>query len=353
MTQVRHSGRSGSLYRRIFRKPAENYLQYAADKRKQAKELEKLQEQQRLLAKYSTDTVYRLRYEDMRYDFISPNVTKLLGYTPEEMQQLSFRDLILETRLVDDGLRQIHNFESFEQARKDRQVLKWQADYQMRTKSGYEIWVSDISYPWLNERGDIIGSVGSLRDITNRVEAEAVMREELVRLANTDALTGLHNRRVFFERLEQEIKRQRRAREDMAVCIIDVDQFKRINDAHGHYAGDQILAQIAAIMQSCLRETDLCARLGGEEFAILLPDTSASGAYWVAERIREEVARYNFTVGENQVPIACTVSAGIAGLPLEEQISATELYKLADTRLYIAKHTGRNQVSVDEILSLH
>ncbi len=356
MSRTRYLRHRGVLYRRMLRKTINKtvgQVQKLADKHQNINEITALKKQLRLLHEYSNDVVYRLRYDNMRYEFISPNVKKLLGYSADEIQQLSIRSLILETRMIEDGMRKIQNFQQLEQYRKEGKVKKWQADYQMQTKDGKKIWVSDISYPWTDQNGYLIGSVGALRDITSRVNAETVMREELVRLANIDTLTGLYNRRVFFEKLEHEIKRQRRAREDMALCIIDVDHFKKINDIHGYYAGDQLLAQLAMVIQSCLRETDIAARLGGEEFGLLLPDTSADGAYWVAERVREKVACHNFVVGENKVAIGCTVSVGIAGLPVEESITATEIYKLADTRLYIAKHTGRNQVSADEVLSLH
>lgn len=307
-----------------------------------------------LLTTYSTDTIYRLRYETMRYDYISPSVASLLGYHPEELQEIGLRNLIVETRIVQDDMRKVDNFSGLELNRKLGNVTKWQADYLMKHKSGAMLWVSDISYPWYGEKGTIIGSVGSLRDISERVAAEERVKKELVRLANTDPLTGTANRRAFFARLEDELKRIRRTREDVSVAIIDVDHFKKINDTFGHVTGDVVLKGLAKLIQSCLRETDLLARLGGEEFGIIFPDTPEEGAYWVAERIRSVIAKHSFKADEKQKkPVGCTVSIGLASAHHDADTSATNLYKMADGRLYIAKQTGRNQVSMDELVNVH
>jgi diguanylate cyclase (GGDEF)-like protein/PAS domain S-box-containing protein len=320
---------------------------------KQKRAIKALRAEIDLLHSYSTDTVYRLCYASMTYQYVSPNVEKLLGLKPEEMTGETFREMILEMRLVQDGMRKVEDFGGLEDSRKQGNTLKWQADYRLRTRDEREIWLSDISYPWLDEKGAIIGSVGALRDITDRVQAEEKLRHELVRMANTDMLTGLANRHFFFERLDQELKLQRRSKGHLSVMIIDVDHFKKINDRFGHPAGDEVLGQLSKVIQTCLRETDVAARIGGEEFGILLPDTSDEGAYWVADRIRNEVAKFTFEIGKEKMPLGCTVSIGVAGVRYGERMNATSLYKLADTRLYIAKHTGRNQVSMDEVLSLH
>lgn len=306
-----------------------------------------------LLTSYSTDTIYRLRYDGMKYDYISPNVLRLLGYTPDEMKTLNIRSLILETRIITDAMRTVKSFHALEESRKKGDVTKWQADYLMRTKDGRRIWVSDISYPWFDETGAIIGSVGSLRDITDRVEAETEAQNEVLRLSTCDLLTSLSNRNVFFTRLDEELKRMRRSHEDISILLIDIDHLRRINDEHGNEAGDAVIKGVADIIRSCLRETDLGARMGGEEFGVVLPDTPAAGSYWVAERIRANVAKTNFDFGEGLNLLGCTVSIGLASAQFDENVDAHSLYKAADTRLYIAKHTGRNQVSMDELVEIH
>ncbi len=319
-----------------------------------AKEVEALQSQINFLTSYSSDTIYRLRYDTMSYDYISPACIRLLGFTEEELKKVNFRTLIIETRIVTNGMKKVESFAELEKRRKAGDVNKWQADYLVRTKDGKKIWVSDISYPWFDEKGNIIGSVGTLRDITDRINVENQAKEELAKIAYTDSLTNLANRREFFSRLDMEMKRIKRTRSEVSMLIIDIDHFKRVNDTYGHNVGDHVLMEIAGVVKTCLRETDLAARLGGEEFGIMLPDTPLEGAYWVAERIRLAVAKHSFNVGtSDKQPIGITVSIGAAAATINDEIDCTELYRMADTRLYIAKNTGRNQVSIDEIDIMH
>ncbi|MDE3060559.1 MAG: GGDEF domain-containing protein, partial [Pseudomonadota bacterium] len=119
---------------------------------------------------------------------------------------------------------------------------------------------------------------------------------------------------------------------------------------YGQQIGDRVLQGIARIIASCLRETDTGARVGGGEFGVILPETPASGAYWVGERIRSSVAQETFNLGEENHLFGCTVSIGIASARFDQNLDANTLYKIADQRLYIAKHTGRNQVSLDELV---
>jgi diguanylate cyclase (GGDEF)-like protein/PAS domain S-box-containing protein len=307
-----------------------------------------------LLADYSSDTIYRLRYSTMHYEYISPSVVKLLGFTPEEMQRIDLRSLILETRLIADGMKKLTSYEGLEAKRKRGETRRWQADYLMRTKEGEKIWVTDVSYPWVDEKGRVIGSIGSLRNITGRVKAEEQAREELVRLSHSDALTGLSSRREFFRRLEHETKRLQRTDGDLSVLLIDIDHFKKVNDTYGHDIGDAVLADIARIIRMAVRETDVPARVGGEEFAVILTDTPSSGAYWVADRICKRIAEHSFFADAmRKVPLRCTVSIGIAAKDLDGMHDAAGYYREADTRLGLAKTMGRNQVSMVEQVRVH
>jgi diguanylate cyclase (GGDEF)-like protein/PAS domain S-box-containing protein len=315
--------------------------------------LEKLREEIRLLTSYSSDTVYRLRYDSMTYDYVSPAIVKLLGFSPDEMIKINFRSLILETKIISNGIISVSSFNELEKSRKNGDVNKWQADYLIKTKDGRQIWLTDISYPWFDDSGKIVGSIGSLRDISDRIKAEEHSKEELIRLAHTDILTGLANRRTFFEAVDKELKRTIRSENNFSILLIDIDFFKKINDTYGHTMGDKVLTDLGQVMKTCIRDTDLLARVGGEEFAVFLPDTSEGGAYWVADRICTSVAKHNFFIKDSIMPINCTVSIGISSNDSNLEISSTELYKQADTRLYIAKNTGRNQVSMDEIVQLH
>lgn len=315
--------------------------------------LKQLENELQLLSTYSTDTIYRLRYKNMHYDYISPSIQKLLGFSTKEFKKLDIRSLIQETKIVTKNMETVTSYKALEQARKEGNMGKWQADYHIQKKDGTTIWVTDISHPWYDEHGNIIGSIGSLRDISDRINAENKVKEEIVRLSYTDALTGIANRKEFFKNINTELKRVKRSNNHFSVLLIDIDHFKKINENYGHHIGDDVLTQIANILKSCLRETDVAARIGGEEFGIFLPDTTENSAFWVADRIRHRIAEHSFPVPDNKTPLKCTVSIGIASTQNSLNLTETTLYKEADIRLYIAKNTGRNQVSMDEIIQVH
>src|SRR5690606_16150333 len=119
---------------------------------------------------------------------------------------------------------------------------------------------------------------------------------------------------------EEVLRRIRRSREDLSVLLIDMDYFKNINNNYGQEVGDQVLKGVARIIEDCLRETDVGARMGGEEFGVVLPETPASGAFWVAERIRSQVAKETFALGEENHLFGCTVSIGIASARFDHDL---------------------------------
>lgn len=176
----------------------------------------------------------------------------------------------------------------------------------------------------------------------NRLLAEemrkvGVLNERLSELAHTDALTGLYNRRAYDQELAREWRRVQRNGAALSVLLIDADHFKSINDQHGHAVGDRVLQALAALIQRSAREIDVAARIGGEEFAVLLSDTGATSALNVAERIRSQIAQ------SDTMPVTgVTVSIGVATLAAEE--SAASLQHRADQALYMAKSQGRNRV---------
>ncbi|MGF6469609.1 diguanylate cyclase [Paraburkholderia youngii] len=167
----------------------------------------------------------------------------------------------------------------------------------------------------------------------------------LLRLASTDSLTGLSNRRVLDKRLDDEWKRARRDDKPLSVLFIDIDHFKRFNDTYGHESGDEVLVAVADCIASVARRSvDLVARYGGEEFAVVLPDTSARGAFTVAEQIRHKVENRVIVRGHD-APQAVTVSVGCAtALPgATDFANGAELLAAADAQLYVAKNEGRNR----------
>jgi len=165
--------------------------------------------------------------------------------------------------------------------------------------------------------------------------------EALAALARRDPLTGLANRRAFEEALAREVARAARDGAPLAVIALDVDHFKRVNDAHGHAAGDAVLAEVAARAAQALRAGDLLARVGGEEFAALLPGASLEAAAEAAERVRARIVALPIAAGG--AFLAVTLSAGLAALAQGEDGAA--LLARADERLYAAKRAGRDRVA--------
>lgn len=159
--------------------------------------------------------------------------------------------------------------------------------------------------------------------------------------AKTDELTGLSNRRDILNRLSEEFSRYQRSGHHFSIALIDLDLFKNINDQYGHNAGDAALKQFADLLQTVIRQTDVAARWGGEEFLLLLPDTSLIPALTLAERLRSEVAQNSFSFHGQDLPI--TMSAGICSIAQADSID--NMLKQADLQLYSAKEAGRNRIA--------
>lgn len=172
------------------------------------------------------------------------------------------------------------------------------------------------------------------------------LHEEVRQLSVTDELTGLFNRRYFERRLEEELVRARRYSRPLSFLYIDLDRFKSINDRFGHTAGDEVLRFCAKLLQTSTRSVDTVARIGGEEFAVLLPETPQEGAVTLAERLVKRFASSRPPLPGLDTRV--TLSIGVAAYP--KQKSKDELYRVADQRLYQAKALGRNQVGPLRIL---
>ena len=172
-------------------------------------------------------------------------------------------------------------------------------------------------------------------------DVESQYHEEIYRMTIVDGLTQVHNKRYLSEALDREIVRARRHERDLSVILFDLDHFKRINDVHGHLAGDFVLKELARVVQARIRRDEVFARYGGEEFVVVLPETTLDGAVALAESLRERVmgSRFPFQ-GE---PIEVTVSLGVATLGGDDR-TAAELLQRADEKLYQAKRAGRNRV---------
>ena len=205
--------------------------------------------------------------------------------------------------------------------------------------------IYDVAFSCLEQDPRHSDVVLLFRDVTVRHEDERRLRKmqkELERLAHTDALTGLYNRRIFMQRLNEEIERVRRHRSGMSVLIFDLDHFKRVNDTFGHDMGDVVLQTVAKIADQVKRTSDVAARLGGEEFALLLPETDQQGAVQLAQRLRKAIEGHSF-VSPGGAPVEVTASLGVATTTVDK-VASENLLNKADRALYRAKNNGRNRV---------
>lgn len=211
----------------------------------------------------------------------------------------------------------------------------WEVAVEGRTYDGREVALA-------TRRGDPLGRAVVLRDVTHQAELEATLRA----LATTDGLTGLANRRHFLAVAERDVAQARRSGRPLALAIFDVDRFKAVNDTFGHHVGDDVLRAVAATTVATVRAADALGRYGGEEFAVVWPDTDAEAATVAAERLRAAVAELR--VPAEGGPVAVTLSVGVA-VGQGPDVDLEALLRRADAAQYRAKQMGRDRVVVDAV----
>ncbi|CCO49658.1 putative SENSORY TRANSDUCTION HISTIDINE KINASE [Vibrio nigripulchritudo SOn1] len=212
---------------------------------------------------------------------------------------------------------------------------KYDVQHMIKHASGTLIWV--------HEMADFqVGTntlIGTIRDITDQKILEIQLREQAI----TDPLTGAYNRRFYLERLNAEFERFSRAGRSFCLMMIDFDEFKQVNDQHGHLFGDEVLREVAALIKNRLRVNDVFARIGGEEFSVILPDTQLEGAKKVAETIRKQVS--TLVISHEGIEASITVTIGLAETLIKSDTMDNLMHR-ADDLLYEGKKTGRNKVYV-------
>jgi len=190
---------------------------------------------------------------------------------------------------------------------------------------------------------ELLARVQALLRVKEMHDRVVAMQRELERLVVSDPLTGLYNRRYLVERLGQEMNRVDRYGGTLALAMIDLDGFKPVNDRYGHVFGDRLLRAVAAEIARSLRTPDVAARYGGDEFAVILPQTQPEGALRVCERIRKAVEQLALSAGDGSVSVTATL--GVSDYPADGVSTAEELIQAADEALYGAKRAGRNRYS--------
>lgn len=265
-----------------------------------------------------------------RIVYVNPAFEKLMGYTRDEV--------------IGESPRLLHGPNTDRQTRYRirKAVLNGKA---IRTellkycKDGHARWLDMNIMPLRNDAGEIKYYASIERDLSRYKK----MERQLTNMALFDSLTGALSRAAFLQHASKELKRSQRYSRPLSVIMIDIDHFKKINDQHGHAAGDHVLQIFVEAIEEEIRSTDVIGRLGGEEFALLLPDTTRKAAAQLAERVRQRITKYPYIAGTMLIEV--TASLGVAVLEENDEHFKAVLQR-ADAALYKAKHNGRNRVTM-------
>lgn len=261
--------------------------------------------------------------------YVNPAFERLMGYRADEV--MGQNPKLLQGPATDDETRS-----QIRQAMQQQESIRTQIlNY---AKDGRELWLDINFVPLFDENGALAYYAAIERDLTEHKKLQFALED----MARTDSLTGVANRQALVEHARSEFSRARRYARSLSVIMIDIDHFKSINDQYGHAAGDQVLRLLGQQFQSRLRDSDFLGRVGGEEFALLLPDTPQDKAIYVAERMREQL---NITtiVLDNDITLNITASFGVAAMN-DDDVDFNAILHRADVAMYNAKHGGRNQV---------
>ena len=292
-------------------------------KHKMEKELRDSEERYRSLVENISEIVYSLD-ENAVVTYVSPNIESVSGYSPSEIIGKRFTEFIYEKNLTG-------RMNKLQEIMSERNEA---TDFQFLTKSGKSPWLRTTGRPILKDNR-VMGVRGTLADITERKLAE----EELVYMATHDQLTGLSNRALFNDRLAVELTRARRNPKKLAVMLLDLDEFKEINDEFGHSFGDKLLKAVSRCLSGLLRESDTVARMGGDEFLLLLSEVvHVDDVANIAQKIIDAIQKPILVDGHE---LNITTSLGIAVYPEGGQ-DADTLIKNADIAMYYVKKYGRN-----------
>lgn len=280
----------------------------------------------RILIENSHDIIYALDSAG-RFSYVSPSNQRLLGGTPEALRGTDPRTTLHPDDLPvwEHFIRRIQQGNSFLSG----------VEYRVRHADGSWRWHSTSATAVRNDQGELLSIVGICHDITDRKELEEALRHQ----ATHDTLTGLPNRTLFLDRLEHEMAVARRRGRGGALLFLDLDNFKSINDTLGHNIGDRLLIAVADRLRALVREADTVARMGGDEFTVLLPEAGGRDSVAdVATRICQALYKVFLVEGHE---LFVSASVGISTYP-EDGNSVSTLMKLADMAMYRAKAAGRN-----------
>jgi diguanylate cyclase (GGDEF)-like protein/PAS domain S-box-containing protein len=270
--------------------------------------------------------------------YFNPVAEVLTGWNPQEAVGLPLEEVF---EIIHETTRQpVEN--PVNVALREGQIMKLADHSVLISRDGREIPIEDSAAPIRNREGDVIGAVMVFQDVTQA----RTLKNQLSWQANHDPLTQLVNRREFERRVQQAIARAKTLQYEHALCFLDLDQFKIVNDTCGHSAGDELLRQVTVLLQAQVRKTDTLARLGGDEFGVLLEQCPLNQAIRAANEMRECVQAFRF-VWEGQI-FKIGVSIGLIMVDAQSK-SLSDILSAADAACYSAKYKGRNRVHVFQI----
>jgi len=274
---------------------------------------------------------------DNAIQYLNPVAEKLMGLNLKQAKDTNLSDAI---KLIheDTGVRIPSPTKA---CLKNHQVEVLENNTALVRNDGKAIPIEATSAPMRNDKGEIIGTVMVFQDVSQ----ERKLSRQLSYQASHDMLTGLFNRRMFEEQLEAVLLNVGSEDRQHALCYVDLDQFKIVNDTCGHIAGDELLRQLGDLLKSCIREGDTLARLGGDEFGLLLENCALRKATEVADKLRQEVKDFRFAWQERSFEIGASI--GVVGINADNMDLAT-IMASADMACYAAKDMGRNRVHVYE-----
>lgn len=304
------------------------------------------EERHRLLADNASDVIWTMDAQG-RFTYVSPSVQRLRGYTVQEVLAQSLEEALTPASAA--IARQAFE-NSFDCLQKGLPVPDFRGELEQPCKDGSTVWTELTVSGMVDAGGLFVGFLGVTRDISERRRAQ----EKMARMAQYDELTQLPNRALLFDRLEQAVTRhQRRLNRSagpqadaprLALMYVDLDHFKPINDEHGHAVGDALLQQVARRMTACVRASDTVARIGGDEFIVLLSEVdNAQAALSVAEHIRHALCQVFEIETDAMAPLCLEISSsvGVALMP-DHADTIGDCMRMADEAMYRAKRSGRN-----------
>ncbi|PKO91960.1 MAG: sensor domain-containing diguanylate cyclase [Betaproteobacteria bacterium HGW-Betaproteobacteria-1] len=283
---------------------------------------------------------WKIEWSSLKFTYIGPQIEALLGWKPESW--ISVEDWA--SRMHPEDREWVVNYcVAQSQAGTDHE-----ADYRALTSSGDYVWIRDVVHVARKENGEVDSLIGFMFDISERKKTEQellTLQKKLEELSFKDGLTGIANRRMFDSILETEWADARRNQSPISLIMLDIDYFKQYNDEYGHIQGDVCLTRVAGILNSASsRPRDFVARIGGEEFAIILPETDEASARKVAERCRIAIEQEKIPHAKSGVSDYLTLSMGLSTAIPGQSDTALSLVEQADKSLYQAKNQGRDRI---------